>query len=111
MDLLTARYKRISHLGSGGNGTVWCAQDTRSNSLVAVKMIPTTKITQWVYDSKYGRIPLEVAILKLLADKKFHCIELLNYYNEGYKSKFILNSLYCTGISNGDDECCCGGFI
>lgn len=69
-------------VGQGGNGTVWACSDLQSGAIVAVKIVPTSRVSRWE-QSESGLIPQEVSMLRLLKDKANHCISILDYFTEG----------------------------
>ena len=61
---LTEGYKLGSVLGEGAFGTVYSGQRVRDNLPVAIKLIPDIDNVTMDVDEEYGRVPLEVKLLR-----------------------------------------------
>ena len=84
--LFHKQYKLGGIIGQGGFGRVYAGLRKRDGLQVAIKELPGTNINQMSQD---GQLPLEVALMKKVADVP-GAIQLLDFFNMGHSYYLVL---------------------
>ncbi|KAJ3076525.1 hypothetical protein HDU98_002512 [Podochytrium sp. JEL0797] len=91
--LFLSKYEMVAELGVGGFGFVCAARRKEDKKDVAVKFILKHRVTKWFEDDVWGRIPMEVYILKSISNESI--VSFIDYF-EDPKFCYLVMELFGT---------------
>ncbi|KAJ3076524.1 hypothetical protein HDU98_002511 [Podochytrium sp. JEL0797] len=95
--LFLSKYEMIAELGVGGFGFVCAARRKADKKEVAVKFIMKHRVTKWFEDDVWGRIPMEVYILKSISNESI--VSFIEYF-EDHKFCYLVMEHFGTTWQN-----------
>ncbi|KAJ3072640.1 hypothetical protein HDU98_003218 [Podochytrium sp. JEL0797] len=91
--LFLSKYEMVAELGVGGFGFVCAARRKEDKKDVAVKFIMKHRVMKWFEDDVWGRIPMEVYVLKSISNESI--VSFIEYF-EDHKFCYLVMELFGT---------------